>query len=520
MHQHHKNNRPFMRRALAIVMMVLMAAPGGAQTPADIMFQHTQATSGQASNQNWMTGGGYEVRIPQKTYQLFSGEPPSFSAGCAGISLHLGSFSFISIDAFKDMLRKIAQAAPGYFLHLAIQTMCTPCSNLLTWLQNLMADLNSAQMNSCQIGKKVASTLFTSIFDEKTASREMQATSAYQRAVTDSYTGDASDWAQALGDQVSGLANKLFGKTPAEKIDINMKEGKGNKLFVRLTKANISDKFDLSVLGDRISGWEIIQSVFGTVIETPLDPDNPDAASVTIPGQTPPEMLGDLYPGSMGMADLIQGPGKSNAKYMYCTLQRMTDDRNACGAVEPREWRTVATTSAFFRGTQEWAHAQLFGQPDVNSPVIVSGGILDSIATGGTMSTKAKQFFAIAPPGTYKMLLEVKYSTAATQNIGLMLRDHVSDLAAIEITQLMLNALQEAKSSNKLNVVGGSADAQKPAGATLSPSMLAREKVIQDELTAYRQAVNQTRNTIMNNIAQSAASLRALSQSFAVTSKR
>ena len=222
MHQHHKNNRPFMRRALAIVMMVLIAVPGGAQTPADIMFQHTQATSGQASNQNWMTGGGYEVRIPQKTYQLFSGEPPSFNAGCAGISLHLGSFSFISIDAFKDMLRKIAQAAPGYFLHLAIQTMCTPCSNLLTWLQNLMADLNSAQMNSCQIGKKVASTLFTSIFDEKTASREMQASSAYQRAVTDSYTGDASDWAQALGDQVSGLANKLFGKTPAEKIDINM----------------------------------------------------------------------------------------------------------------------------------------------------------------------------------------------------------------------------------------------------------------------------------------------------------
>lgn len=112
-------------------------------------------------------------------------------------------------------------------------------------------------------------------------------------------------------------------------------------MFVRMTKANVSEKSDLSVLGDPISAWETMQSVFGTVIEKPLDPDNPDLGAVTVPGQTPPEMLGDIYPGSMSMADLGQGPGRSNAKYAFCTENRVIDSRTACGAaVEPREWRT------------------------------------------------------------------------------------------------------------------------------------------------------------------------------------
>jgi conjugative transfer pilus assembly protein TraH len=49
---------------------------------------------------NLYTGGSLYMRTPVRNYQLASIAPPSFTAGCGGIDLFAGSFSFINKEQF------------------------------------------------------------------------------------------------------------------------------------------------------------------------------------------------------------------------------------------------------------------------------------------------------------------------------------------------------------------------------------------------------------------------------------
>src|SRR5262245_1762640 len=62
-----------------------------------------------------LTGGSMFVRAPQRTYQLASVAGPNLKAGCGGIDLFAGSFSFINEAQFVALLKNIGQNALGYF---------------------------------------------------------------------------------------------------------------------------------------------------------------------------------------------------------------------------------------------------------------------------------------------------------------------------------------------------------------------------------------------------------------------
>src|SRR5262245_37520345 len=57
------------------------------------------------------TGGNMFVRVPQRTYQLASVAGPNLKAGCAGIDLFAGSFSYINEAQFVALLKNIGQNA-------------------------------------------------------------------------------------------------------------------------------------------------------------------------------------------------------------------------------------------------------------------------------------------------------------------------------------------------------------------------------------------------------------------------
>ena len=62
---------------------------------------------------NLYTGGSLYMRTPVRNYQLASIAPPSFTAGCGGIDLFAGSFSFINKEQFVALLRNIGNNAIG-----------------------------------------------------------------------------------------------------------------------------------------------------------------------------------------------------------------------------------------------------------------------------------------------------------------------------------------------------------------------------------------------------------------------
>ena len=108
-----------------------------------------------AQSRHVFAGGGLTYRAPRQTYQLLSATGPSLRAGCGGIDLYAGSFSFINKDQFVQMLNNIAANSIG----LAFKTaLCSTSANLcqaIEDLQRTIQGLNRFNIDSCEAAKRV-----------------------------------------------------------------------------------------------------------------------------------------------------------------------------------------------------------------------------------------------------------------------------------------------------------------------------------------------------------------------------
>lgn len=104
------------------------------------------------------SGGSLYMRSPNKTYQLAAIEFPSLKAGCGGIDLFGGSFSHISSDEFKNMLKNITAALPGIAFQLALETVSPMLGGLTKWAESLQSVVNNARINSCETATALVSS--------------------------------------------------------------------------------------------------------------------------------------------------------------------------------------------------------------------------------------------------------------------------------------------------------------------------------------------------------------------------
>ncbi len=109
----------------------------------------------QGQTMNLYTGGSLFMRMPKRTYNLASATPPSWNAGCGGIDLFMGGFSFINKEQFVGMLRNIGSNALGYGFKLAIQNLCPTCDNVMQALQATAQQVNRLNIDSCESAKGI-----------------------------------------------------------------------------------------------------------------------------------------------------------------------------------------------------------------------------------------------------------------------------------------------------------------------------------------------------------------------------
>jgi conjugative transfer pilus assembly protein TraH len=112
-----------------------------------------QAFKGQTMNT--YTAGSMFVRVPNKTYQLLAAQAPYLRAGngCSGIDAFAGSFSHISAEGFKDMLKGITSALPGVLFQLAIKSVEPLLGDTMEWFNSIATMVNRANISSCEAAK-------------------------------------------------------------------------------------------------------------------------------------------------------------------------------------------------------------------------------------------------------------------------------------------------------------------------------------------------------------------------------
>ncbi|MFX4226463.1 MAG: conjugal transfer protein TraH [Porticoccaceae bacterium] len=82
-----------------------------------------------------ISGGRLTVKSKIMNESLINVRPPSFGAGCGGLDMYGGSFSFINGEQFVQLLRSVAANAKGYAFKLAISAMCETCDNIMETIQ-------------------------------------------------------------------------------------------------------------------------------------------------------------------------------------------------------------------------------------------------------------------------------------------------------------------------------------------------------------------------------------------------
>ena len=103
--------------------------------------------------------GNIYTRFPQKTLNPASIQLPGYRAGCGGIDLFAGSFSFVNSSEIVAMMKAVANNAVGFAFKLAIDTLCPECGATMSDLSQRVQQMNNAALNSCQLAQGLVNTV-------------------------------------------------------------------------------------------------------------------------------------------------------------------------------------------------------------------------------------------------------------------------------------------------------------------------------------------------------------------------
>ena len=234
----------------------------------------------QTQSQNIVTGGSLFMRTPRRTYQLASFTPPSIGAGCGGIDLYTGGFSFINRDAFVAMLRNIGNNAIGYSFKLAIQNLCPVCDNVMQALQATSQFANNLNINSCEMAQGLVQAVAPDEWTKRSAGNKAKTWGT----MTNRFNDFTDAWKKVYSSDTE-MRDTLNAATTAAP-ELKQLDPRGNVTWRALKR--------IGSLTDSERGQLI--ALFGSVII----PDNPQDAPRHVP------------PLPIDLPTLIGAPGATN----------------------------------------------------------------------------------------------------------------------------------------------------------------------------------------------------------------
>lgn len=221
------------------------------------------------------TGGSLSVRAPISDLKLGRIELPRINAGCGGIDLFGGSFSFVNKEQFIQFTRNLGNNAAGVAFELAINALDPMIGNAISTIRDLVDEVNGRNLNSCEAAKKMVGGI-----------GEMMGMSMQHGCQASASSGGrASDASDArfhcrLGASIVDESNRIRGRnTPSH----TLSETGGNLTYMALKKAypQIKDP-DLN----------LYMSLIGTIVFHPAQ--NADQNSVQTGAVYYPPTITDL----------------------------------------------------------------------------------------------------------------------------------------------------------------------------------------------------------------------------------
>jgi len=340
-------------------------------------------------------GGTVALRTPIKAVNLVSFDPPRFNAGCGGIDLSLGAFSFISADQLVQVFRQIGANAAPLLFKAVIKGTSPQLDALITEFQTLLQNMNNLAKNTCSLAKMIVDPL----------------TSGIENALSgDGAVGGASGgvFSDAMGTVTNFLksANETFAKNApyAPKL--------GNGTVKAIVASGVGDILGLTGMEDGGDTYgpqspnslnnRVLVSLLGYTIggvpcETSGEDGTPDVTGGTKgDGPTKAECVGrpliDLDNILVGGGD---GSSKPTNKFQLYWCENPGSLTNGDGT-DAQVCTKMGVKDYPYPGVRGYINNMLFGSPTAST--VDGDSIIGKFNTGGnvTLSVAQRQFITAA----------------------------------------------------------------------------------------------------------------------------
>ncbi len=444
-------DRPGMKSIAALLAATLMISasalpPAQADLNSVLAGMYTAAGSPgvyQTQNSGVISGGYVAVRTPIQDVNLVSFSPPNIGAGCGGIDLFMGSFSFVNAQAFENLLRQIGQQALGYAFQLAINSMCHSCGALLSSIQSAMQKMNSSLKNTCQLAHGLATR---SVGDSLTSIDKSVG------QVMSSATGVASDIFQAFDNTQSAPGTNetaLASKTATVTGDNGQQQTvtAADLIFGNMTwKALENSQSDQLISQDNVTK-EILMSLVGSEIIRPgMSPaDQSDASAMgATEGNTPINV-----PATLSLKDMVDGTPNaqvnvcqawaSSSTVSYPAFPSNPSDTSALSCLQTS---TQTLSSLNYQGIKGWVRNLMWGE-NGGDP-----GIVNQIIAGQPLTAAEQQLVSMSGIGFMPLMIQVQRYPGAVDSIASQVEPYVVAEIAVGYGQAVYQSVAASFAGN------------------------------------------------------------------------
>ena len=434
---------------LAAGLLISAAALSPAQADLNSVLSGMYTAAGspgvyQTQNSGVISGGYVAVRTPIQDVNLVSFSPPNIGAGCGGIDLFMGSFSFVNAQAFENLLRQIGQQALGYAFQLAINSMCHSCGALLSSIQSAMQKMNSSLKNTCQLAHGLATR---SVGDSLTSIDKSVG------QVMSSATGVASDIFSAFnntqsapGTNETALASKTATVTgdngQQQTVPASALLPQGNMTW----KALENSQSDQLISQDNVTK-EILMSLVGSEIIRPgmSQADQADAAAL---GSNNAENHINV-PATLSLKDMVYGT--PNAQVNVCqawassssvSYPAFPSNPSETSALSCLQTSTQTLSSLNYQGIKGWVRNLMWGESGGDP------GIVNQIIAGQPLTAAEQQLINMSGIGFMPLMIQVQQFPGAVDQIASQVEPYVVAEVAVGYGQAVYQSVAASFAGN------------------------------------------------------------------------
>ena len=388
---HLKTKRRYTTVKIGVVAASLFFAMLPAPVQADIssgmdaMWTATTPEFGAVNGNYGGSLGGMSMRAPVRSFNVLAYDPPRFSAGCGGIDAYFGSFSMMSVDNMRNIIRAIMANGTGYALKIALDNMCPACQNIMSGLHDMTSKINGAAKNTCQISSAMVEAVRG---DTSQMSSMVGETKSSFEGAWAAAKGAMSDFSEAM--QKRSYAGKNANR-PDDAADQSTVYG--NNMMNTLSSAGVFGKggqdgggIDTEPYGGDQSYLQLAMNLYGTTVAM----TGSNASSSTSGGsfvKESKETADKVYEGIWNFRDLAYGKETGSVLQGYKCSEFNINKADSC--------QTVTLSETEFPGVKRYIINMMAGKQtafgDSNS---MGDSVVTTIAADSVMAHLADNSIA------------------------------------------------------------------------------------------------------------------------------